>query len=84
MIDLLFYSNQDLKKALRVRSKSLPQSCQPFNGITCSNQDLRTIVKSSEENRAAQRRKSFAAIQNPAIHRKNLSFTGFHYEPTQR
>ena len=73
------FSKQDKKTSLRERSKSLPQSCQPNHGITCSNQDLRTLVTSSEETKAAQRRKSFAAIQ-----KKSIQFSGYHYEPTKR
>lgn len=43
----------------RERSKSLPQSCGESSGVTCSNNDLRSLLSAKEE-QTPQRRKSLA------------------------
>ena len=49
----------------RERSKSLPQTCKAFEtraGITCSNQDLSSILSSSKPVPEPQRRKSISVL----------------------
>ena len=58
------------KPKVRERSRSLPQNCQPLQygaaGVTCSNQDLKSILSSNEcltSKTEVCRRRSLAVLQ---------------------